>query len=182
MREKKWKNAAVFAFFLLYAGASAFGQVRAGEFWYISNAAGLALEPAPSKIVALRRDYCLSMRIISGDELPPALKPYYQSLFRVDSRTLYEKGAPKRRQWIFRDENGGSRFVAAASLKNSGEETLEFIEVYENGLLIEEKQFSENEEIVIRSFYKNRMLEKTETRVKSFFHNRRNKRIRRNRN
>ncbi|MDR1218428.1 MAG: hypothetical protein LBK73_02335 [Treponema sp.] len=137
--------------------------------WYISNGAGLALYPAPSRIVALRSDYCLGMSIISRSSLPQELLAYYQSPYTVDFRTLYEKGKPKRLQWVFRDDRGASRLTAVADIKD-GSPSLTFIERYgESDLLVEERQFSEEEQITTVYFYEKGVLVRSETRVETLF-------------
>ncbi|MDR2783162.1 MAG: hypothetical protein LBB48_04880 [Treponema sp.] len=137
--------------------------------WYISNAAGLALSPAPSRIVALRNDYCLGMAIISWTLLPPDVVVYYKSSYIVDSRTLYEKGKPKRQQWVFRDDKGMSRLTAVADVKD-GKSTLVCIEQYnESHFLMEERQFSEEERSATVFFYEKSLLVRSETRVETFF-------------
>ncbi|MDR2792343.1 MAG: hypothetical protein LBB61_01575 [Treponema sp.] len=137
--------------------------------WYISNASGQALYPAPSRIVALRNDYCLGMSIISETMLPPELIAYYRPSYKIDCRTLYEKGAPIRRQWVFRNDGGGSRLTAGAGIRD-GSPVLAFIERYnENDALIEERQFSEDEQSRTMYFYENALLVRSETEVKTLF-------------
>ncbi|MDR0556599.1 MAG: hypothetical protein LBG43_01815 [Treponema sp.] len=153
-------------FFMFLITPPLFAQETA---WYISNAAGLALYPAPSRIVALRNDYCLGMSIISWSALPPELFAYYQPSYTVDFRTLYEKGKPKRRQWVFRDDRGASRLTAVAAIKD-GMPTLAFIERYGEGdLLVEERQFFEKERITTLYFYEKTVLVRSETRVETLF-------------
>ncbi|MDR0376129.1 MAG: hypothetical protein LBH85_10515 [Treponema sp.] len=137
--------------------------------WYISNAAGLPLYPAPSRIVALRNDYCLGMSIISWSLLPPELFSYYQSSYTVDFRALYEKGKPKRLQWVFRDDRGLSRLTAVAAIKD-GTQTLVFIERYgESDLLVEDRQFFAEERSTTVYFYEKSVLVRSETRVETLF-------------
>ncbi|MDR2447699.1 MAG: hypothetical protein LBD58_10530 [Treponema sp.] len=137
--------------------------------WYISNAAGLALYPAASRIVALRNEYCLGMSIIPWSSLPAELTVYYKSSYTVDSRTLYEKGKPKRSQWVFRDDRGLSRLTAVADVQD-GKSALVCIERYdESGFLIEERQFFEEERTATLYSYEESVLVRSETRVETLF-------------
>ncbi|MDR2020001.1 MAG: hypothetical protein LBQ14_04470 [Treponema sp.] len=125
---------ALFAGFLA-AGGIAAGLAGAGD-WFTSNAAGMALEPAVSRI-ALRSRYALSVDRAVPEELPEALLPYYGENYTAELRTLYQEGEEYRRQWIFRDELRRDRLVAAFGDDGSG-----FIELYdEEGRLTEERQF-----------------------------------------
>jgi hypothetical protein len=116
------------------------GGIAAGlagaQDWFISNAAGMALEPAVSRI-ALRSRYALSVDRAVPEELPGALLPYYGENYTAELRTLYQDGEEYRRQWIFRDELRRDRLVAAFGDDGSG-----FIELYdEEGRLTGEYQF-----------------------------------------
>ncbi len=146
-----------------------FGSLSAqtADTWYVSNAAGLALYPAPSRISALRGDYCLGLSIAPASSLPPEISPYYKPAYVIDSRTLYEKGKPIRCQWIFRNGQGRSVFTAVAAVR--GEERIfAFMERYnEDGRLLEEQDFSDTEEVLVRYFYGNGVLTRSETRVKT---------------
>jgi hypothetical protein len=116
------------------------GGIAAGlagaQDWFISNAAGMALEQAVSRL-ALRSRYALSVDRAVPEELPEALLPYYEENYAVELRTLYQEGEEYRRQWIFRDELRRDRLAAAFGDDGSG-----FIELYdEEGRLTEEHQF-----------------------------------------
>ncbi|MDR3172328.1 MAG: hypothetical protein LBU17_12040, partial [Treponema sp.] len=76
------------------------GNAAAQE-WYFSNAAGMALEPALSQLVALRSKYCLEVGTASLAELPEPLDQYYTPSYRIELHILYEDGKELRRQWIF---------------------------------------------------------------------------------
>jgi antitoxin component YwqK of YwqJK toxin-antitoxin module len=155
-----------FAFCMVY-GAFFICPPLSAQAWYISNASGQALYPSPSRIVALRSDYCLGMSVIAEAALPPELRAYYQPSYIIDFRTLYEKGAPVRQQWVFRNDKGLSRLTAAAGIRD-GTPALAFIERYdEQGLLIEEQQFSEEEQSRTMYFYENAVLVRSETGVKT---------------
>jgi hypothetical protein len=137
----------------------------AAESWYLSNAAGMALSPAPSRLVALRSEYCLAMSIIEMTDLPEALVPYYKPSYRIDCRTLYKSGVPSRRQWVFRDEKGASKLTAAAALEGT-DSVLAFIERSDqDGFLTEERQFSSDAETATLYFYVNKVLVRAETRL-----------------
>jgi hypothetical protein len=87
--------------------------------WYRSNASGLAIEMIPSRLAALRYEYCLSVESIASRRLPGVIPrniiPYYENGYRVEFRQLYENGAEIRRQWIFRDSKGLARISASGS-------------------------------------------------------------------
>jgi hypothetical protein len=139
------------------------GGIAAAQDWYISNAAGMALEPAFSRL-ALRNKYALSVdRRLPGD-IPGELAAYYDGAYTVELRTLYEEGEVSKRQWIFRDEAGRDRLAAAFSETGSG-----FIEEYdEQGLLREEHLIDAagGDQIAAYS-YRDGLLVKAEVRLKS---------------
>ena len=87
--------------------------------WYRSNASGMAIEMIPSRLAALRHEYCVSVESISQRRLPSAIPrniiSYYQEGYRVELRQLYENGVEIRRQWIFRDGEGLARISASGS-------------------------------------------------------------------
>jgi hypothetical protein len=159
----------LFSSFCFLYGIFSISPPLPAQAWYVSNAAGQALYPAPSRIVALRGDYCLAMSIIPAATLPPELRVYYQPSYKIDFRTLYKKGAPIRQQWVFRDDRGLSRLTAAAGIQE-GKPVLAFIERYdERDLLIEELRFSENEQSRTLYFYEKTVLVRSETGVKTLF-------------
>ncbi|MDR0731249.1 MAG: hypothetical protein LBF63_06230, partial [Treponema sp.] len=140
---------------LFVLGFPAWGQSPplTGE-WYVSNAAGMALEQAGSRFAALRRPYSLLIEEPGSAGLPASLVPYYRESWTVERRTLYKDGEESRVQWIFRDGGGASRLVAvfnppedeagvlegsdgAAAPAESGDKVPGgFIELYgENGLI-----------------------------------------------
>ncbi|GHT96227.1 hypothetical protein FACS1894141_6140 [Spirochaetia bacterium] len=84
----------------------------AAETWYLSNAAGMPLEAAFSRL-ALRNKYALSVETMKARDLPPILERYYDASYMIELHILYENGEESRRQWIFRDDRGRSRLVAA---------------------------------------------------------------------
>ncbi|MDR2181986.1 MAG: hypothetical protein LBN92_04820, partial [Treponema sp.] len=95
------------AFFVLGAAAAE------GQTWYRSNPSGMAVERAPSRMVALHAEWALSVEASTYAALPPALRPYYVNGYRVESRLLYQRGRLRRRQWIFRDADGVTRINAS---------------------------------------------------------------------
>jgi len=98
-------------------GEEAYEYVAAAEpvRWYRSNAAGMALEFTPSRLVALRNEYGLSVEIVSPSELPGILLPYHDAAYRVELRILFKAGQESRRQWIFRDSRNFAKLVASGS-------------------------------------------------------------------
>jgi len=137
--------------------------------WYRSNAAGLALEFVPSRLAAMRGEFCLSTEQILPAELPEILLPYYNGLYRIEKRTLYENREESRCQYIFRDNAGLARLVASgrAGFWVSGEEEdrAGFIEFRNSeGLIESELRFEENlSEWKFYFFYSEGVLLNTET-------------------
>jgi YD repeat-containing protein len=72
----------------------------------------MTLEAAPARL-ALRWEYALSVGPLPAKELPPLLREYLEPSYRIELRCLYENGSRSRRQWLFRDEAGRTRLVAA---------------------------------------------------------------------
>jgi hypothetical protein len=115
-------------------GEEGFGAPRLspppeGE-WYFSNAAGMALERAWSRLAALRNSYALLVEECSPAEIPELLSPLYQESWIIERRTLYKDGEESRCQWIFRDWKGVSRLVAVFNIPDpeepeDGEESAE---------------------------------------------------------
>jgi hypothetical protein len=131
------------------------------EDWYVSNAGGMALEPAFSRF-ALRGKYALSIGSASFSELPERLQKYYDPSYYIELRSLYEDGILSRRQWTFRDTAELTRLSAAFDDDNSG-----FIEIYGADKLISEShQISADGSDYITYYYYNRgFLIRAETRL-----------------
>jgi hypothetical protein len=131
------------------------------EDWYVSNAGGMALEPAFSRF-ALRGKYALSIGSASFSDLPERLQRYYDPSYRIELRSLYEDGVLSRRQWTFRDTTELTRLSAAFDDDNSG-----FIELYTADKLINEShQISADGSDYITYYYYNRgFLIRAETRL-----------------
>jgi hypothetical protein len=87
--------------------------------WYISNAGGMAIEPAFSRS-ALRHKYALSVEDALVSQLPERLLEYYDGTYGIELRTLYEDGEISRLQWSFRDEAGKVRLVSVFVDDGSG--------------------------------------------------------------
>ena len=179
MKYRRLFQAVLLASFFLATSAA---EAQTGVVWYLSNTSGMALRPAPSRIVALRSEYSLAMSIITLRQLPEILKPYYDDEFPIDFRILYEKGKPTRQQWVFRGGRGRSRLSAVAVIKEvssvKGESTLgyiedenlhfAFIERYdEDGLLVMERLFADDDssETTSEYFYEEGTLASAETRM-----------------
>ncbi|MCL2318709.1 MAG: hypothetical protein FWC45_01385 [Treponema sp.] len=146
------------------------GKIR----WYRTNPSGMALELIPSRLAALRNEYCLSVENAASGDLPDVLAPYYEYPFSIELRTLYRKGKESRRQWIFRNDKGLVRLTASgnnglfggagsAEAKSSG-----FIEFRDSaGTVSREISYAEDlSEWEYRFFYANNMLIRTETLFK----------------
>jgi YD repeat-containing protein len=146
--------------------------------WYISNAGGMAIEKAASRFAALRSPYCLLVEEGSSLEAPGLLVPYYRTPWLVELRILYKDGKESRCQWLFRD--GGLTRLAAVFTRG-GEDLAEeesavekegleedgagegekkpplgFIEIFgEHGLIVMERQFLDDGELIIDYVYRN---------------------------
>jgi hypothetical protein len=129
--------------------------------WYISNAGGMALEPAFSQL-ALRGKYALSVGSASVSDLPGKLQNYYDPSYRIELRCLYEAGVISRRQWSFRDGTEIPRLVAVIGDDNSG-----FIELYNaDRCIVESHQLGADGSDYSTYYYYNRsFLIRAETRL-----------------
>jgi hypothetical protein len=152
--------------------------------WYRSNASGLAIEMIPSRLAALRYEYCVSVETISQRRLPGAIPrniiSYYEEGYRVEFRQLYENGVEIRRQWIFRDGRGLARISASgspdffstvvrrASEDEEPDEVKGFIEIRNSaGTVTRELQFDEDlSEWEFRYIYNRGILIRAETWLK----------------
>jgi hypothetical protein len=131
------------------------------EDWYVSNAGGMALEPAFSR-AALRSKYALSVGTASLPDLPGRLRKYYDPSYRIELRCLYEEGLVTRRQWSFRDAAELARLAAVFEDDNSG-----FIELYNADKLISESHqiSADGSDYITYYFYNNSVLLRAETRL-----------------
>jgi len=118
------------------------------ERWFRSNAGGMALEETASRSAAFRNEYALFINFIDSEELPASLLSYYESSYLIETRRLYEQGEEIRTQWIFRDRNETTRFIAAFSINSGDDEESNrngFIEIYdENAMLLTDYRFFDN--------------------------------------
>jgi len=138
--------------------------------WYFSNPAGMALHKTTSRMVALHSAWALSVEQVSRSTLPPILKPFDNSSYSLERRLLYERGALKRRQWIFRDAGNITRVNASlpANLDTIGKtesgEIPPFIEVFSNDRsLIETHQYLSSGVYTTKYSYRNGLLITAET-------------------
>jgi hypothetical protein len=168
----------------LFAGAvlGLYGEPR----WFVSNAAGMTLEPAYSRL-ALRGKYALMIDSLPSSGIPDRLRQFYNPAYTVEVRVLYKDWEESRRQWLFRDGDERIRLVAvfnAAPLpEDAGDagdagETEEaeeekpdlsgFIELYntENRITEEHQIDSDGGSRVVTYFYVNRTLVRAETMIK----------------
>jgi len=110
----------LFCFTALVAGAGILSAQSppaetAAVRWYRSNSSGITLELIPSRLAALRNEYCLSVERANPNLIPEIISRHYDSTFAAELRILYENGKENRRQWIFRDDRGIVRLVASGS-------------------------------------------------------------------
>jgi len=151
-------------------------QVARKIVWFRSNASGMALEMIPSRVAALRNEYCLSVETIPRGGVPDLLAPYYDDSYLIELRILYEKGREFRRQWIFRDSRNCARLTASGnsglfdggSTGNGGgekEKRTGFIEIKDaGGALVREFRFEDDlSEWEYRFFYQEKTLLRAET-------------------
>jgi hypothetical protein len=139
--------------------------------WYRSNASGMALEEIASRFAALRNEYSLSIAGAAYNEIPASLLEFYNPVYSIETRVLFENGGELRRQWIFRDERGITRMNASGGgglfggAAKEDEEKTGFIEIYNDERFItEEHQFAgDGSELTIRFFYNGETLIKTES-------------------
>jgi hypothetical protein len=119
------------------AGAEDRRDSRGENRWYISNAAGMALEPAFSRL-AMREKYALEVTEIPPADLPANLREFYDRIYRealvkketdveektadipfslrLEKRILYENRKASRMQWLFLDGENLVRLAAAFAL------------------------------------------------------------------
>jgi hypothetical protein len=178
----------------LFAGAAGlYGEPR----WFISNAAGMTLEPAYSRL-ALRGKYALMIDSAPSSGIPERLRVFLDPSYTVEIRVLYENGEESRRQWLFKEPDERIRLVAvfnagllsgpssgvAGDTKDAGEngedgenENTEenkpdlsgFIELYnaENRITEEYQIDSDGAERIVAYFYINQTLVRAETATKA---------------
>ncbi|MCL2382340.1 MAG: hypothetical protein FWC64_12275 [Treponema sp.] len=138
--------------------------------WYRSNAAGMALEFTPSRLVAMRSEYSLSVEAAAPEEIPAILLPYFDSSYRIELRTLFQGSAEARRQWIFRDSRGFAMLVASGSAYFFGGDGQEderrtgFIEFRNSeGSVVRERLFEEDlSQWEFRFFYTGNILQSSQ--------------------
>lgn len=158
---------------LFACAAGLYGEPR----WYVSNAAGMILDPAYSRF-ALRGKYALMIDRVSSSTIPGRLREFFDSSYSVELRTLYKAGEEFRRQWLFKDPDDRIRLVAVFNAALSAEDAVEgeedepdlsgFIELYnaENRLTEEYQIDPDGASRVITYFYVNKTLVRAETVVK----------------
>jgi len=152
--------------------------------WYRSNASGLEIELIPSRLAAMRNEYCVSVEVIASQKLPGIIPgnivPYYSEGYSVEFKVLYENSKEIRRQWIFRDASGLGRLAASgtadffSSVIRRGNESEDpdevkgFIEVRNSeGYVTREFQYDEDlSEWDFRYYYREGFLIRAETWLK----------------
>ena len=143
--------------------------------WYRSNSAGMALEFTPSRLVAMRNEYALSVEIVHSERLPEILVPYHHDAYTVELRTLFKDGSEHRHQWIFRDDRNFAMLVSSGSSSFFGGEPVEdgrhtgFIEFRNSdGSTVRERVFEEDlSQWEFRFFFDGAILRSTETWFKA---------------
>jgi len=158
------------------SGSSAARAVR----WYRSNSSGVAIEYVPSRLAALRNEYCLSVELAESDIIPDILGEYFVEDFTAELRILYKNREETRRQWIFRDSGRIVRLSSSGSLgfftnketdreiaedDEAEEEISGFIEIRDDrGLIFRELQYEADGSLwEFFYFYNDRILTSAET-------------------
>jgi hypothetical protein len=157
----------ILLFFLLLLLPSAAGA----QDWYFSNPAGMALQKTTSRMVALHSPWALSVEYASRSALPAILRPYDDPSYTLEQRLLYERGTLKRRQWIFRDIEGGVTRINASLPANlasigkvEGGEIPPFIEVFSaDRNLIETHQYLTSGRYITKYSYREGLLVKADS-------------------
>jgi len=152
--------------------------------WYRSNASGLEIELIPSRLAAMRNEYCISVEVISQQRLPGIIPrnivSYYVAGYSVEFKVLYENSKEIRRQWIFRDSSGLGRLAASgtadffSSVNRRGNESEDpdevkgYIEIRNSeGYVTREFQYDEDlSEWDFRYYYREGILIRAETWLK----------------
>jgi len=120
--------------------------------WFKSNQGGMVIEEMP-KNSALRNEYALVVYFTQKDKLPGNLLPFYNNNFFIEVRVLYRHSEVERKQWIFRDIKGTTRFLSVivepsksvSSKDDKKNYPSGFMETYdENSFITAEYKFSEN--------------------------------------
>jgi hypothetical protein len=157
-------------FSLIFLALVFFPAAAGAQDWYRSNQAGMVLEGISSRMVALHYEWALYVERVGYNSLPALLRGYYNASYAMEQRLLYERGALKRRQWIFRDARGITRVNASlpadlASVgKVEGGEVPPFIEVFSSSrMLTEVHQYLASGVYTTRYSYREGLLVKAET-------------------
>jgi hypothetical protein len=121
-------------------------------------------------MVALHSDWALSVERTGRSALPALLRSYDNASYTLEQRLLYERGALKRRQWIFRDSGEIVRLNASlpADLESIGKveggEVPPFIEIFSpNRTLTETHQYLAAGVYTTRYSYREGLLIRAET-------------------
>ena len=139
--------------------------------WYRSNSAGMPLEYIPSRLVAQRNEYSLSVEIVHPERVPEIILPYFDRAYRVELRTLFRGSEEIRHQWIFRNSRNLAIVVASGSAclfggeRAEGEERTGFIEIRNSdGAIVRERVFlNDFSQWEFRFFYNGSILTSAET-------------------
>ena len=115
--------------------------------WYRSNSSGIAIEHIPSRLAALRNEFCLSIEKADPDNIPPVLYYHYNDTLTAELRILYENGKENRRQWIFRDSRGLVRICSSGSPGFFAEDFFFIKPVADDEDQAEEDQDDENQDV-----------------------------------
>lgn len=134
------------------------------EDWYVSNAAGMALEKTFSR-AALREPYALKIEYRGQNSMPLEISVFIDSSiavpesFNAELHTLYENAEEKNQRWVLRYAEGNTWLVISVKENGSG-----FAEYYDaSNLLIQEDTFFDGSVIRVRHHYDDRMLMQNET-------------------
>jgi hypothetical protein len=142
---------------LTFLNAALFAASAEGD-WYISNGSGMLLEKT-YKTRALRSSYAVSLQHIRPEDVPAQIGKFYSAPWKIERRILYEDAKRFRTQWVYRDADNNSLFLAVIGNDGSG-----FLEWYDDkGYVVEEQRLaSDGSGFFVSYTYKDKYLLKAE--------------------
>ncbi|MDR3301332.1 MAG: hypothetical protein LBT01_02210 [Spirochaetaceae bacterium] len=143
-----------------FAGVLLCSAAAEGD-WYISNATGMLLEKT-YKTRAMRSNYAVQLQNVRPENVPKEIRKYYAAPWKVECRILYEKAKRFRTQWVYKDAENSSFFLAVVNNDGAG-----FLEWYDDkGYVIEEQRLdADGGGFFVSYTYKDRFLLKAEAHL-----------------
>jgi hypothetical protein len=129
--------------------------------WYISNATGMLLEKT-YKTRALRSNYAVQLQNVRPENLPNEIRKYYAAPWKIECRILYENAERFRTQWVYKDAENSSLFLAVVNNDGGG-----FLEWYDDkGYVVEEQRLgADGGGFFVSYTYSDRFLLKAEAHI-----------------